>query len=868
VSVGWDFAVKLWNGITGEYEGDLATDQRPLNCIVMHPDSQLVAVGCWDATVKLFDVFRKERKAVWRGHTSSVRDVAFTLSGRHLASAALDGEVHLWFTATGSHVGTFRGHSGPVNQLRFTAFGHELVTASDDHTLKVWSSSLGRPVAHVGHKLDGVVNCVVFNHDGRYVAAGYHSGHVRFYDVTAGMVEWTQALFSDPVSVNCLKFSLCTDRIVAGTANGTVLVLDSKTGSVQRSFQGHPKSVLSIACGSLYLVTTSEDFEVHLYKTSTVFATTGRTGSSLECTTLSGHLGPVSCCSFNSTETMLAAGSRDMSVIIWNLKDGDIHKELVLSDCHADWITCCAWSSTNDFLVTGSNDFNLKLWDTKSGHEKVKMTGHLSSITGVAYDHGCIVSSSFDGSIKVWSHRGVEITTLQGHAQRAGGCDLHVKITKLPEAADVQLENSDWGTVMDEEDWKQKHEETKVRKNTFKVESVMVASCSDDGTIRVWLPTLSNELSCLTGHTDKVLSLVCSCDGIICSSSLDHTVKLWKLETGSLNGSVTTSDHHDAEVTAVACSKDGSHIATASRDGVVKIWLYQACSDASNCLPKICTTVKAHTKSVNCLEFLSNQSPMLLATGSDDASVAFWKVFHCDDSSTKMKKLISVNIESPVTSLLGQTIGKNMYIIVTQWNKYIKVLRLNDKGEPETSISVPGHTDWCLTSVCLLRKKQPLIVSAGADQTLIAWKLNEDKLQLTKVSSWQVEAKLSDSKMTNSNWLTSLAVSGSSVYIGDSHGQLTELDCNAHIKSQKKLHKASVSSIVTIGSHILTSSHDQTIKIWNSDLDQVGLYVCSSPVTSLKLVPDSDTKGPHHQIVVGTQLGELLFLCLTPSVEL
>jgi len=35
---------------------------------------------------------------------SSVRDVAFSSSGRHLVSAALDGDVRVWFTATGSPV--------------------------------------------------------------------------------------------------------------------------------------------------------------------------------------------------------------------------------------------------------------------------------------------------------------------------------------------------------------------------------------------------------------------------------------------------------------------------------------------------------------------------------------------------------------------------------------------------------------------------------------------------------------------------------------------------------------------------------------------------------------------------------------------
>jgi len=42
--------------------------------------------------------------------------------------------------------------------------------------------------------------------------------------------------------------------------------------------------------------------------------------------------------------------------------------------------------------------------------------------------YGCIVSTCADGSVKVWSHKGVLITTLYGHTQRANGCDIAVKL--------------------------------------------------------------------------------------------------------------------------------------------------------------------------------------------------------------------------------------------------------------------------------------------------------------------------------------------------------------------------------------------------------------------------------------------------------
>jgi len=47
----------------------------------------------------------------------------------------------------------------------------------------------------------------------------------------------------------------------------------------------------------------------------------------------------------------------------------------------------------------------------------------------------------------------------------------------------------DWATMVEVEEWQEKHE-AKLRKDDIKLDSVMVASCSDDGTLRIWLPTL------------------------------------------------------------------------------------------------------------------------------------------------------------------------------------------------------------------------------------------------------------------------------------------------------------------------------------------------------------------------------------------
>jgi len=50
------------------------------------------------------------------------------------------------------------------------------------------------------------------------------------------------------------------------------------------------------------------------------------------------------------------------------------------------------------------------------------------------------------------------------------------------------LVSEEWGTMVEEEDWRRRHDETRLAKKDVSIERVLVASCSDDGSIRVSLP--------------------------------------------------------------------------------------------------------------------------------------------------------------------------------------------------------------------------------------------------------------------------------------------------------------------------------------------------------------------------------------------
>ncbi len=55
-------------------------------------------------------------------------------------------------------------------------------------------------------------------------------------------------------------------------------------------------------------------------------------------------------------------------------------------------------------------------------------------------------------------------------------------------AAESVGELSSWAAQAEEEDWKAKHDKTKLDKMDIQVEDVITASASDDGMIRLWQP--------------------------------------------------------------------------------------------------------------------------------------------------------------------------------------------------------------------------------------------------------------------------------------------------------------------------------------------------------------------------------------------
>jgi ABC-type oligopeptide transport system substrate-binding subunit len=283
--------------------------------------------------------------------------------------------------------------------------------------------------------------------------------------------------------------------------------------------------------------------------------------------TLTGHTDGIPCLAYSSDGTILASGSVDNSVKLWDPATGKAtdtlgHTSTVFSLCftpngktlfagdddtlikvwdvttgksiatlqgHNGWVKSLAITSNGNLLASGSGDKNIKLWDLSTGKNVATLNGHSAVVSSLAFSPNdkVLASASADQSIKLWDvASGKNFGTLNGHSDAV------------------------WCVA-------------------FSPDGKLLASASDDKTIKLWDTTNGKNVNTLKGHTSKVNSVSFSADGkTLASASEDKSIKLWDVTTGT---STATLTGHTDSVYCVAFSRDGT-LASASKDKTVKVW--------------------------------------------------------------------------------------------------------------------------------------------------------------------------------------------------------------------------------------------------------------------------------------------------------
>ena len=440
---------KIWlkDATTGKH---LKTFQGPkgyINQLVFSPDGTTLAVNTNNAPIRLWDV--NSGKSI-NGLTQKAKMfgiLTFSKDAKTLACQRQSGEVELWDVATKTlRVTLGAGLAPPIHALAFSPNdSQKVVGVNPDGEIRVWDTNTGDELSVFSTGYTQRLTALAFSPDSTTIASG-HTNTIMLWDaltftqLSNGVdpKNWINALVfsADSSTVSGIKSfaykkntrgQLIKEGVKSTLSSWHTRTADKLSDLTVESYQGEAPMIPGV--GGTAFSTVGGDAVVVFSQNGNMFATALNAEQATEDyrftvhvwnipdrtlnLTLKGHTDKVNALALTCDGKMLASGSDDGTIQLWDISIGLPTLSLPAGKTHA-----LVFSSDGNILASINRTFDIQLWDVATGSQltSIEEQNDYGNVLAFSADSTILACGSRDGTIRLWDvATRNKLSTLKGH---------------------------------------------------------------------------------------------------------------------------------------------------------------------------------------------------------------------------------------------------------------------------------------------------------------------------------------------------------------------------------------------------------------------------------------------------------------------
>ncbi|XP_044278296.1 telomerase protein component 1 isoform X3 [Varanus komodoensis] len=546
--------------------------------------------------------------------------------------------------------------------------------------------------------LPATPSCISVAPSGKLASVGTAEGTLHLLDAETG--QELKSLLSGCDGISTCAF-LSETTVCLGAFTGHLEVWSLKEGCRLMGKEAHKAQITdcSILLNRRLLATVSLDGLLKFWESASGALTRER-----DC------LCPLNCVTFHHKRPLVAFGGWDKTVTILDVDDMRVIS--VLRD-HSSAVRSISFNSAGNVLAAGSLTGSVSLWSWQDAVVLGTFSAHSGCVsTALFLPGGKLLTTGEDCKVQLWvGHLGQLQSTLGSKAPSPATCAVpsldgsRLAVGRHPD--DVRIYSHPW------EGFGQKQCQAggvAVRSLAW-LDNIFLIGGRNDGSLCVW-DTSQHRPPCLRevpGHEGAVTGLAVS-QRLVASVSEDFTVRLWLPQTLRPGPALSASDEplavlrgHKAGLLCCAFSLDGCHLATGGKDKDLLLWDVR---NPSQNAPSLMRSLRYCHR--DWIADCAWAGPLVLSA-SNDATVCLW------DPSTGQRLQEFLGHQRPVCSV----IVAKAHVIAMARDGMLAMWDL--QGIEKTRfLAHPGGATYC-AGFQDPRQKEFLLAVCGGDGTVKLW---------------------------------------------------------------------------------------------------------------------------------------------------